>query len=224
MSRKITKTVAPHVAFLLEALDHAPKAAIAIGHDTETLHAIASSFGLISVVLDDLAPEGLAGQLAQVNVSEHEAPELPQIEATAAEMLVQLALAQGRIKAIAPSVADGGEGDAALSVDDAANAAVATPQATETPAAEPKASATAADAVGVVVPDELARQVWPQIAAGQVVLVPDYDEGEFNGWWPATVLSRSAKTATLKWVDFDDLPTFTKPVTQLAVTHPAYRS
>ncbi|MFG1459715.1 hypothetical protein V5F62_25250, partial [Xanthobacter sp. VTT E-85237] len=71
-----------------------------------------------------------------------------------------------------------------------------------------------------VVSKEVAVGLWPEIASGHLVLAPDYEEGAFNGWWPAEVINRDATRATLKWHGFDDLPVITRPISQLALMHP----
>ncbi|MFG1424388.1 hypothetical protein [Roseixanthobacter liquoris] len=71
-----------------------------------------------------------------------------------------------------------------------------------------------------VVSKEVAVGLWPEIASGHLVLAPDYEDGAFNGWWPAEVINRDATRATLKWHGFDDLPVITRPISQLALMHP----
>lgn len=56
-----------------------PKAAIAAGLAPDALHAIAQQFGLSSVVLDDLAPEGLAKQLTIAGIRRDVEPRLPDV-------------------------------------------------------------------------------------------------------------------------------------------------
>lgn len=61
---------------------------------------------------------------------------------------------------------------------------------------------------------------WPQLKKGDIVLAPDFGEGEYNGWWEAVVQARSDSHVTLEWRDYADFPTFTRPITQIAPIHP----
>jgi len=61
---------------------------------------------------------------------------------------------------------------------------------------------------------------WPDLKAGDVVLAPEFVEGEYNGWWEAVVKARSETYATLEWRDFPEMPAFTVPITQIAPIHP----
>ena len=128
----------------------------------------------------------------------------------------------------------GGKSDAdASGKADGANAAVATPKPPETASAKPSIAAAAKPPVApitkpqasakAVVTDAVAGQIWPAIAVGHIVLAPDYTEGDFNGWWPAQVISRTANEATLRWIGFEELPTLSMAISHLAVMHPAYR-
>lgn len=75
-----------------------------------------------------------------------------------------------------------------------------------------------AQLVSVVVKD--GAKHWPALKKGDVVLVPDFAEGEYNGWWEAVVTARSDSHVTLEWRDYKDYPTFTRPITQVAPIHP----
>ena len=72
--------------------------------------------------------------------------------------------------------------------------------------------------VSVIVKDGATH--WPDLATGDVVLAPEFADGEYNGWWEAIVRARSETHVTLDWRDFPDLPTFSVPITQLAPIHP----
>jgi len=72
--------------------------------------------------------------------------------------------------------------------------------------------------VSVIVKD--GANHWPDLAKGDVVLAPEFDNGEYSGWWEAVVRARSETHVTLDWRDYPDLPTFTVPITQVAPIHP----
>lgn len=78
--------------------------------------------------------------------------------------------------------------------------------------------ATGEALVSVVVKD--GAKHWPQLKKGDIVLAPDFGEGEYNGWWEAVVQARSDSHVTLEWRDYADFPTFTRPITQIAPIHP----
>ncbi|MFG1359183.1 hypothetical protein [Xanthobacter pseudotagetidis] len=61
---------------------------------------------------------------------------------------------------------------------------------------------------------------WPQLTKGDVVLAPDFSEGEYGGWWEAVVRARSDSHVTLDWRDYPDFPPFTRQITQIAPLHP----
>lgn len=61
---------------------------------------------------------------------------------------------------------------------------------------------------------------WPQLTTGDVVLAPDFSEGEYSGWWEAVVRARSDSHVTLDWRDYPDFPPFTRQITQIAPLHP----
>jgi len=61
---------------------------------------------------------------------------------------------------------------------------------------------------------------WPGFKKGDIVLATDFSDGEYNGWWEAVVKARSDSHVTLEWRDYKDMPTFTRPITQVAPIHP----
>lgn len=79
-------------------------------------------------------------------------------------------------------------------------------------------AATGETLVSVVMKE--GKQHWPALNKGDVVLAPDFMDDEYNGWWEAVVRARSETYVTLDWRDYPDLPTFTRPITQIAPIHP----
>lgn len=71
--------------------------------------------------------------------------------------------------------------------------------------------------IGVVMKEGATH--WPQLTKGDVVLAPDFSEGEYGGWWEAVVRARSDSHVTLDWRDYPDFPTFTRQITQIAPLH-----
>lgn len=72
--------------------------------------------------------------------------------------------------------------------------------------------------VSVIVKDGAAH--WPDLAKGDVVLAPEFRDGEYSGWWEAVMVARSESHVTLEWRDYEGYPTFTRPITQVAPFHP----
>ncbi|MBA4790205.1 MAG: hypothetical protein AB1698_10610 [Pseudomonadota bacterium] len=104
--------------------------------------------------------------------------------------------------------------------------------------AEPKAvaaSAPASDAGGgakvkaAAVPAAPAAKTawqdgpWQAVAAGEVVLIADNSDGEFQGWWPAKVISRSGDFVTCEFLGYESMGRFTKPLSALSLMHPAHK-
>lgn len=79
-------------------------------------------------------------------------------------------------------------------------------------------AATGETLVSVVMKE--GKQHWPALSKGDVVLAPDFMDDEYNGWWEAVVRARSETYVTLDWRDYPELPTFTRPITQIAPIHP----
>lgn len=84
--------------------------------------------------------------------------------------------------------------------------------------APPDAKASEPASFGMVMKEGKAH--WPSLKAGDVVLAPDFGEEGYNGWWEAIVRARSETHVTLEWKDYPDLPTFTRPITQITLRHP----
>ncbi|MBB3953067.1 tudor domain-containing protein [Aureimonas jatrophae] len=59
---------------------------------------------------------------------------------------------------------------------------------------------------------------WHALTVGSVVIALDTPD---DGWWPAVVVKVSSDNLfTLRWRDYDDLPTFMRPRRQIALAHP----
>lgn len=97
--------------------------------------------------------------------------------------------------------------------------------ATEAPvAAEPS---TPGDAPVVSAPEKVdTKQVddrlWRAIAVGDVVLMADYSEGEFQGWWPAKVITLVEGRASCVYIDYEEMGLFSRQITELALLHPMH--
>lgn len=204
MSRKIDKprTTAPRVAIFTPKPNDALGAAIAEGLGTEETHALAHSFALASADLVDGLPDWVVNGLTIIKVEEgQDALEVPEVADEIIEALMSLAIEQGRLQ---PPPGDTVEGE------------------NEQAAAVGEEDGSAEGVLPALVSDALSGDLWSKVAAGHVVLAPDYDEGEFVGFWLATVIRRTAKTVTLRWAgQYADQPEFTKPLTALALRHPA---
>lgn len=85
-------------------------------------------------------------------------------------------------------------------------------------AAKADETATEPAAVSIVMKD--AKAHWPHLKPGDLVLAPDFGEDGYNGWWEAIVRARSETHVTLDWKGCPDLPTFTRPITQITLRHP----
>lgn len=59
---------------------------------------------------------------------------------------------------------------------------------------------------------------WRALGVGSVVIALDNPD---DGWWPAVVVKVAGNNLfTLRWRDFDDLPTFMRSRRQIALAHP----
>ncbi|MFG1295580.1 hypothetical protein [Xanthobacter variabilis] len=85
-------------------------------------------------------------------------------------------------------------------------------------AARADETATEPAAVSIVMRD--GKTHWPALKPGDLVLAPDFGDEGYNGWWEATVKARSETHVTLDWKDYPELPTFTRPITQITLPHP----
>ncbi|MBA4788417.1 MAG: hypothetical protein H2042_01840 [Rhizobiales bacterium] len=114
---------------------------------------------------------------------------------------------------------------AANAAQKAAPAAQAAPEAKSAPAPAVKSGSTdaAVETKTVPVGVAFADLPWQMIEAGHVVLVADHSEGEFQGWWPAKVISRTDDKATCEWLGYEQMGRFTKSIMALSLMHPAHK-
>lgn len=65
-------------------------------------------------------------------------------------------------------------------------------------------------------------RLWRAIAVGDVVLMADYSEGEFQGWWPAKVITLVEGRASCVYIDYEEMGHFSRQITELALLHPMH--
>ncbi|MDE1571176.1 hypothetical protein [Aquabacter sediminis] len=97
--------------------------------------------------------------------------------------------------------------------------------ATEAPgAAEPSPPGAAPVASVAEKPDTkpVDDRLWRAIAVGDVVLMADYSDGEFQGWWPAKVLTLVEGRASCVFIDYEEMGHFSRQLTELALLHPMH--
>ena len=104
------------------------------------------------------------------------------------------------------------------------------PVADELPATEPPV-ATEPTVPGDAPASPLAEKVdtkpvddrlWRAIAVGDVVLMADYSDGEFQGWWPAKVITLVEGRASCVFIDYEEMGHFSRQITELALLHPMH--
>ncbi|MDE1568814.1 hypothetical protein [Aquabacter sediminis] len=112
-----------------------------------------------------------------------------------------------------------------------ATATNGTPAADDTPAtieapvtAEPSAPGDAmaippAEKVDAKPVDD---RLWRAIAVGDVVLMADYSDGEFQGWWPAKVITLVEGRASCVFIDYEEMGHFSRQITEFALLHPMH--
>lgn len=83
--------------------------------------------------------------------------------------------------------------------------AVAAPVAQSASSAAPAVSEPKVEAVAAVPPAEPRdASLWEAVKVGDIVLVADHSEGDFQGWWPAKVLTRAGDSVTCEWLGYED--------------------
>lgn len=65
-------------------------------------------------------------------------------------------------------------------------------------------------------------RLWRAIAVGDVVLMADYSDGEFQGWWPAKVITLVEGRASCVYIDYEEMGHFSRQITELALLHPMH--
>lgn len=91
-------------------------------------------------------------------------------------------------------------------------------------AAEPPArgAAPVASAAEKVDTKSVDDRLWRAIAVGDVVLMADYSDGEFQGWWPAKVITLVEGRASCVFIDYEEMGHFSRQITELALLHPMH--
>lgn len=97
--------------------------------------------------------------------------------------------------------------------------ATETPVTAEPPALEEASVAAIANKVNAKPVDD---RLWRAIAVGDVVLMADYSEGEFQGWWPAKVITLVEGRASCVYIDYEEMGHFSRQITELALLHPMH--
>ena len=93
------------------------------------------------------------------------------------------------------------------------------PMTAELPAPGEAPAAAIANKVNAKPVDD---RLWRAIAVGDVVLMADYSEGEFQGWWPAKVITLVEGRASCVYIDYEEMGHFSRQITQLALLHPMH--
>ena len=114
-----------------------------------------------------------------------------------------------------PAVSEAVSGKADVAAAPAAqitrSADVAAPKAKGTPGAS-SAAADARDA-----------GLWEAVKVGDVVLVADHSDGEFQGWWPAKVLTRAGDGVTCEWIGYAEAGRQVRALSAIALLHPLHK-
>ncbi len=69
---------------------------------------------------------------------------------------------------------------------------------------------------------ELFLVPWQVVAIGQIVLVADNSDGEFEGWWPARLIASAGDDFVYEWVDYEVMGTFHVNYKDIALLFPAF--
>ena len=123
------------------------------------------------------------------------------------------------------ATAQAAESEAVAAVSNDAPAADDTPATTEAPVtAEPSAprAATATPLAEKLDTKPVDDRLWRAIAVGDVVLMADYSDGEFQGWWPAKVITLVEGRASCVYIDYEEMGHFSRQITELALLHPMH--
>lgn len=155
----------------------------------------------------------LLAALPKGRFGEHDRPLLTAIRQDIYKQLAGLADAKAGLQ---PSAQDALA--AAPDVDTCAPEKKATGKRAAAMGAQPDAKASEVAAISVVMKE--GKTHWPSLKPGDLVLAPDSGDDGYNGWWEATVKARSDSHVTLEWTDYPELPSFTRPITQIAMRHP----
>lgn len=98
-------------------------------------------------------------------------------------------------------------------------ATVEAPMTAELPAPGEAPAASVANKVDAKPVDD---RLWRAIAVGDVVLMADYSDGEFQGWWPAKVITLVEGRASCVYIDYEEMGHFSRQITELALLHPMH--
>ncbi len=102
--------------------------------------------------------------------------------------------------------------------------AVTAPVAQSTSSAAPAVSESKVEAVASVPPAEPRdASLWEAVKVGDIVLVADHSEGDFQGWWPAKVLTRAGDSVTCEWLGYEDMGRQVRSLSGLALLHPLHK-
>lgn len=102
--------------------------------------------------------------------------------------------------------------------------AAAAPVAQSASSAAPAASEPKVEAVASVPPAEPRdASLWEAVKVGDIVLVADHSDGEFQGWWPAKVLTRAGDSVTCEWLGYEDMGRQVRSLSGLALLHPLHK-
>lgn len=115
----------------------------------------------------------------------------------------------------APAVSEPVSGKADVAAAPAAQIA----RSADVAAPEAKAEAVAS------VPPASARDagLWEAVKVGDVVLVADHSDGEFQGWWPAKVLTRAGDGVTCEWIGYAEAGRQVRALSAIALLHPLHK-
>ena len=104
------------------------------------------------------------------------------------------------------------------------------PDAAAAPVAQPATSAAPATSESkvetvVAAPPAAARDasLWEAVKVGDIVLVADHSDGDFQGWWPAKVLTRAGDSVTCEWIGYEDMGRQVRSLSGLALLHPLHK-
>lgn len=147
---------------------------------------------------------------------ENDRPLLTSVRQNIFKRLVAVAETQGKVATPAQSNEKAAEADVAKSEPKA-------PARKKAAAMLAKSTDTASGEALISVVIKEGAKHWPGLQKGDVVLAPEFTDGQYDGWWEAVVVARSESHVTLEWRDYKDYPTFTRPITQVAPIHPECR-
>lgn len=181
--------------------------------EAERAAAAASKNGASMVVFSDGDDADLLAALPAGKFGEKDRPVLSNVKVDVFKRLAALAELKAKTDTASPSPAAAADGDGKAEAAKAPSRKKAAAMRATT-----ADTATGAELVSVVVKE--GGKHWPALKKGDVVLATDFSDGAYNGWWEAVVIARSDSHVTLEWRDYKDLPTFTRPITQVAPIHP----